>query len=52
MPIEDFIIELFCQVDDKMLNATKHSQASLFPSEVVTLALLLKGVAIEPFIAG
>ena len=45
MPIEDFIIELFCQVDDKMLNATKHSQATLFPSEVVTLALLfaLKG---------
>ena len=45
MPTEDFIIELFCQVDDKMLNATKHSQATLFPSEVVTLALLfaLKG---------
>jgi len=45
MPTEDFIIELFCQVDDKMLNAPKHSQAMLFPSEVVTLALLfaLKG---------
>ena len=45
MTTEDFIIELFCQVDDKMLNATKHSQAMLFPSEVVTLALLfaLKG---------
>ena len=45
MPTEDFIIELFCQVDDKMLFATKHSQAMLFPSEVVTIALLfaLKG---------
>lgn len=45
MPTEDFIIELFCLVDDKMLNAPKHSQATLFPSEVVTLALLfaLKG---------
>ena len=45
MPTEDFIIELFCQVDDAMLDATKHSQATLFPSEVVTLALLfaLKG---------
>ena len=40
MPTEDFIIELFCQVDDTMHNATKHSQATLFPSEVVTLALL------------
>lgn len=45
MPTEDFIIELFCQVDDTMLDAPKHSQATLFPSEVVTLALLfaLKG---------
>jgi len=45
MPNEDFIIELFCQVDDKMLFATKHSQATLAPSEVVTIALLfaLKG---------
>lgn len=45
MPTEDFIIELFCQVNDAMLDATKHSQATLFPSEVVTLALLfaLKG---------
>ena len=45
MPTEDFIIKLFCLVDDKMLKATKHSQAMLFPSEVVTLALLfvLKG---------
>jgi hypothetical protein len=45
MPTEDFIIELFCRVDDTLLDAPKHSQAMLFPSEVVTLALLfaLKG---------
>ena len=51
MPTEDFIIELFCQVDDKMLNAPKHSQATLFPSEVVTLALLfaLKGLVNRAF---
>ena len=45
MPTEYFIIELFCRVDDKMLDVKKHSQAALYPSEVVTLALLfaLKG---------
>lgn len=45
MSTEDFIIELFCQVDDRMFDAEKHSQALLYPSEVVTLALLfaLKG---------
>ena len=42
---EEFTIELFCRVDDKMLNAQKHVQAILYPSEVVTIALLfsLKG---------
>ena len=42
---EDFTIELFCRVDDKMIDVSKHVQANLFPSEVVTLALLfaLKG---------
>jgi hypothetical protein len=42
---EDFIIELYCRVDDEMQGARKHSQAKLYPSEVVTLALLrsLKG---------
>jgi hypothetical protein len=45
MPIEYFIIALFCRVDDQMLDVKKHSQAKLYPSEVVTLALLfvLKG---------
>ena len=45
MSTEYFIISLFCIVDDQMRDAQKHSQASLYPSEVVTLALLfaLKG---------
>jgi hypothetical protein len=51
MPTEDFIIELFCRVDDKMLEVTKHSQAALYPGEVVTLALLfaLKGCGNRAF---
>lgn len=36
----DFITELFCRVDDKLIDCQKHSQANLYPSEVVTLALL------------
>ncbi len=45
MPTEYFIIALFCRVDDKMIDVKKHSQATLYPSEAVTLALLfaLKG---------
>ena len=41
----DFTIHLFCIVDDKMINIPEHSQADLYPSEVVALALLfaLKG---------
>jgi hypothetical protein len=51
MTTEDFIIELFCRVDNAMTNAEKHSQASLYPSEVVTLAILfaLKGVGNRAF---
>ena len=51
MSTENFIIELFCPVDDKMVNAEKHSQAAFYPSEVVTLALLfaLKGVGNRAF---
>ena len=51
MTTEDFIIELFCRVDDRMSNAPKHPQAKLYPSEVVTLALLfaLKGVGNRAF---
>jgi hypothetical protein len=36
----DFITELFCRVDNKLGLIPKHSQATLYPSEVVTLALL------------
>jgi hypothetical protein len=51
MPTEYFIIDLFSRVDDQMLDAKKLSQATLYPSEVVTLALLfaLKGRGNRPF---
>ena len=51
MTTEYFITDLFCQVDDQMEDVPKHPQAHLFPSEVVTLALLfaLKGVGNRPF---
>ena len=47
----DFITVLFCCVDDKMPEAKKHTQAKLYPSEVVTIALLfaLKGVGNRAF---
>jgi hypothetical protein len=35
-----FITDLFCRVDDAMRGVPRHSQAKLFPSEVVTLGLL------------
>ena len=48
MTTNDFITQLFCRVDDKLNECcqnNKHSQANLYPSEVVTLGLLfaLKG---------
>ena len=45
MSDEEFIIELFFRVDERMLDVKKHSQALLYPSEVATLAILfsLKG---------
>ena len=45
-----FYHRLFCRVDDKV-TVDKHSQASLYPSEVVTLALLyaLKGCGQRAF---
>jgi hypothetical protein len=51
MTTEDFIINLFCRVDDQMCDAKKHAQARLYPSEVVTMALLfaLKGVGNRAF---
>lgn len=51
MSTEDFIIDLFCRVDEAMPDVARHSQAKLYPSEVVTLALLfaLKGVGNRAF---
>ncbi len=51
MTTEDFIIELFCRVDDSMRDLTKHPQANLHPNEIVTLAILsaLKGVEDRAF---
>jgi hypothetical protein len=51
MSTEDFTINLFCRVDDQMKDVKKHSQAVLYPSEVVVLALLfaLKGVGNRAF---
>ncbi len=40
MSTQDFITELFCRVDDEMREVPKHSQANLYPSEIVTLGLL------------
>src|SRR5438046_485020 len=47
----DFITELFCYVDDQLRDIRKHSQANLYPSEVVTLGLLfaIKGVGNRAF---
>ncbi len=51
MTTTDFIIELFCRIDDAMPYAKKHTQANLRPSEIVTLAILfaLKGVGNRVF---
>lgn len=51
MTTEDFIIELFCRIDDAMKEVAKHAQASLYPSEIVTLGVLfaLKGVGNRAF---
>ncbi len=51
MTDRDFIIELFCRVDDMMLDVKKHSQAKMYPSELVTLGIVfaLKGVGCRAF---
>lgn len=48
MSTEDSVIHLFRRVDDQMQDMPKHLQSTLFPDEMVTLAMLfaLKGVAI------
>lgn len=47
----DFITALFCRVDDVMGNISKHPQAKLHPSEVVTIAVLqaMKGGSTRHF---
>ena len=40
MTTPDFIIALFYAVDEEMREVPKHPEAKLYPSEVVTLALL------------
>ncbi len=47
----DFITDLFCRIDDRMKALSKHPQATLWPSEVVTLGVLhaLKGVGNRAF---
>ncbi len=39
MSTEDMIIQVFCLVDDQMKEVPKHSQAKLYPSELVTIGL-------------
>ncbi len=51
MTQENFIIELFCRVDDMLPKTSEHIQAKLSRSELVTLGLLfaLKGVSQHAF---
>jgi len=46
MTTVDFILTLFWQIDDEMKDISKHPQSHLYPSEIVTLAILFatKGV--------
>lgn len=51
MSTVEFIIALFCRIDDRLQNQTKHPQAKLWPSEIVTLGVLrtLKGGSFRAF---
>lgn len=51
MTTVDFVHELFCRIDDKMVFIKKHPLAVLYPSEVVTLAFMfaIKGVGNRAF---
>jgi hypothetical protein len=51
MTTQDFILTLFCQIDDQMALGPKRPDAQLYPREVVTLALLLasNGVGTRAF---
>jgi hypothetical protein len=41
MTTEEIIIHIFCLVDDKLPKLEKHPQAKLYPSELVTIGILL-----------
>jgi hypothetical protein len=45
MTTEDIILHIFCLVDDSLPGIPRHSQAKLYPSELVTIGILfaLKG---------
>jgi hypothetical protein len=51
MSTEDFVTELYVRVHEQVKEIPKHSQANLYPCEVVTLAILfsLKGVGNRAF---
>lgn len=51
MTTEDIITSIFITVDDKLPDIKKHSQAKLYPSEVVTIGILmaLKGSSFRAF---
>lgn len=45
MTTEDIIVRIFCQVDEQLPPLSRHPQAKLYPSELVTIGVLyaLKG---------
>jgi hypothetical protein len=47
----EFVIELFCRVDDAMKGVVRHPQSKLHPSEIVALGLLfaLRGIGERAF---
>jgi hypothetical protein len=51
---QDFVIRLFCLVDDRLAGRHKHPQAQLWPSELITIGLLfaLKGCSFRSFYQG
>jgi hypothetical protein len=51
MPTQDFLVALFCAVDQEMLDIPKRPDAKLSPSEVVPMAVLcaIKGVGTRAF---
>jgi hypothetical protein len=51
MTTEDIIIHIFCEVDDSLPPLFKETQASLYPSEVITIGILfaLKGGQFRAF---